>query len=174
MIGNILDGFKSIWWDAILTVILHLFTRRSHGNEQTFLLAFSLAIFSVTFAAEPIPDTGWGTVLKVPIAEVERVEQGLIEWSNWIKDTHPLGGEENGLESLTITKSYEFENHVIYVVVERYRDSAGLRNHQKTFQRDVRGEYSKMFAKLSFFQQYRISGSEQNKTLVSIIPSVEQ
>ena len=143
-------------------------------SRPLIILAFSLAIFSVTFAAEPIPDTGWGTVLKVPVAEVERVEQGLIEWSNWIKDTHPLGGEENGLESLTITKSYEFENHVIYVVVERYRDSAGLRNHQKTFQRDVRGEYSKMFAKLSFFQQYRISGSEQNKTLVSIIPSAEQ
>jgi hypothetical protein len=136
-------------------------------------LTFSLVISSVAFA-EAIPDTGWGTVLKVPSAEVERVEQGLIEWSNWIKDTHPLGEEENGLESLTITKSYEFENHVVYVVVERYRDSAGLRNHQKTFQRDVRGPYSKMFAKLSFFQQYRISGSEQNKTLVSIIPSVKQ
>jgi hypothetical protein len=136
-------------------------------------LTFSLVISSVAFA-EAIPDTGWGTVLKVPSAEVERVEQGLIEWSNWIKDTHPLGEEENGLESLTITKSYEFENHVIYVVVERYRDSAGLRNHQKTFQRDVRGPYSKMFAKLSFFQQYRISGSEQNKTLASIIPSVKQ
>ena len=136
-------------------------------------LTFSLVISSVAFA-EAIPDTGWGTVLKVPSAEVERVEQGLIEWSNWIKDTHPLGEEENGLESLTITKSYEFENHVTYVVVERYRDSAGLRNHQKTFQRDVRGPYSKMFAKLSFFQQYRISGSEQNKTLVSIIPSVKQ
>ena len=136
-------------------------------------LTFSLVISSVAFA-EAIPDTGWGTVLKVPSAEVERVEQGLIECSNWIKDTHPLGEEENGLESLTITKSYEFENHVIYVVVERYRDSAGLRNHQKTFQRDVRGSYSKMFAKLSFFQQYRISGSEQNKTLVSIIPSVDQ
>lgn len=136
-------------------------------------LTFSLVISSVAFA-EAIPDTGWGTVLKVPSAEVERVEQGLIEWSNWIKDTHPLGEEENGLESLTITKSYEFENHVIYVVVERYRDSAGLRNHQKTFQRDVRGPYSKMFAKLSFFQQYRISGSEQNKTLVSTIPSVKQ
>ena len=102
-------------------------------SRHLIILAFSLAIFSVTFAAEPIPDTGWGTVLKVPIAEVKIVEQGLIEWSNWIKDTHPLGGEENGLESLTITKSYEFENHVIYVVVERYRDSAGLRNHQKTF-----------------------------------------
>ena len=136
-------------------------------------LTFSLVISSVAFA-EAIPDTGWGTVLKVPSAEVERVEQGLIEWSNWIKDTHPLGEEENGLESLTITKSYEFENHVVYVVVERYRDSAGLRNHQKTFQRDVRGPYSKMFAKLSFFQQYRISGSEQNKTLASIIPSVKQ
>ena len=136
-------------------------------------LTFSLVISSVAFA-EAIPDTGWGTVLKVPSAEVERVEQGLIEWSNWIKDTHPLGEEENGLESLTITKSYEFENHVTYVVVERYRDSAGLRNHQKTFQRDVRGPYSKMFAKLSFFQQYRISGSEQNKTLASIIPSVKQ
>ena len=78
-------------------------------------LTFSLAISSVAFA-EPIPDTGWGTVLKVPSTEVERVEKGLIEWSNWIKDTHPLDGEENGLENLTITKSYEFENHVIYAV----------------------------------------------------------
>ena len=169
MVSGRFDGTPSL-----LQFYTHSIRDLMEMSRHLIILAFSLAIFSVTFAAEPIPDTGWGTVLKVPIAEVERVEQGLIEWSNWIKDTHPLGGEENGLESLTITKSYEFENHVIYVVVERYRDSAGLRNHQKTFQRDVRGEYSKMFAKLSFFQQYRISGSEQNKTLVSIIPSVEQ
>ena len=48
-------------------------------SRHLIILAFSLAISSITFAAEPLPDTGWGTVLKVPIAEVERVEQGLIE-----------------------------------------------------------------------------------------------
>ncbi len=48
-------------------------------SRPLIILAFSLAMFSVTFAAEPIPDTDWGTVLKVPIAGFERVEQGLIE-----------------------------------------------------------------------------------------------
>ena len=137
-------------------------------------LVFSLVISAFAFASEPIPDTGWGAVLKVPVAEVERVEQGLIEWSNWIRDTHPMGKEENGLESLTITKSYASENHVFYVIVERYRDNAGLKNHQQLFQRDVRGAYSNMFAKLSFFRQYRIAGSEQNQTLYSLIPSVDK
>ena len=83
-----------------------------------------------------------------------------------------MGKEENGLESLTITKSYASENHVFYVIVERYRDNAGLKNHQQLFQRDVRGAYANMFAKLSFFRQYRIAGSEQNQTLYSLIPSV--
>ena len=69
------------------------------------LIAFVtiINISSYTLASD-IPTTNWGAVLKVPVEKVEEVDSGLIEWGNWIKETHPMGDEENGLDSLTITK----------------------------------------------------------------------
>ena len=130
-----------------------------------FLMTFGTACLS-----SDIPTTNWGAVLKVPLDKVEEVEKGLIEWGNWIKETHPMGDEDMGLDSLTITKGNATKTHVYYVVVERYRTVEGLRNHQKLFRRDVNGDYASMFGKLSFFQQYRVYKSEQLKTVFSIVP----
>ena len=137
----------------------------------SFLLAILIS-FPV-YSSEDIPKTGWGAVLKVPVAEIEYVDKWLVEWGNWIKDTHPMGADEkNGLESLTITKSDEASGHVYYVIIERYHSISGLTNHTKIFQRDVGGAYQDMFSKLYFFNKYRVTSSEQRKTLYSLIPSI--
>ena len=135
---------------------------------------FATAAFLITIGtaclSSDIPTTNWGAVLKVPLDKVEEVEKGLIEWGNWIKETHPMGDEDMGLDSLTITKGDATKTHVYYVIVERYRTVEGLRNHQKLFRRDVSGDYASMFGKLSFLQQYRVYKSEQRKTIFSIVP----
>ena len=125
------------------------------------------------YSSEDIPKTDWGAVLKVPVAEIEYVDKWLVEWGNWIKNTHPMGADEkDGLESLTITKSDEASGHVYYVIIERYHSISGLTNHTKIFQRDVGGAYQDMFSKLYFFNKYRVVSSEQRKTLYSLIPSI--
>ena len=138
-------------------------------NRILATAAFLITIGTACLSSD-IPTTNWGAVLKVPLDKVEEVEKGLIEWGNWIKETHPMGDEDMGLDSSTITKGDATKTHVYYVVVERYRTVEGLRNHQKLFRRDVNGDYAGMFGKLSFFQQYRVYKSEQLKTVFSIIP----
>ena len=137
----------------------------------SFLLAILISF--PAYSSDDIPKTGWGAVLKVPVEEIEYVDKWLVEWGNWIKDTHPMGADEkNGLESLTITKSDEASGHVYYVIIERYHSESGLKNHTKIFQRDVGGAYQNMFSKLYFFNKYRVTSSEQRKTLYSLIPSI--
>ena len=137
----------------------------------SFLLAILISV--PVYSSEDIPKTGWGAVLKIPVAEIEYVDKWLVEWGNWIKNTHPMGADEkDGLESLTITKSDEASGHVYYVIIERYHSVSGLKNHTKIFQRDVGGAYQNMFSKLYFFNKYRVSSSEQRKTLYSLIPSI--
>ena len=126
--------------------------------------------FCQAASASDIPTTNWGAVLKVPLAKVIEVEKGLVEWGNWIKETHPMGDEDLGLDSLTITKGNPVGDHVYYVIVERYDTTDGLKNHQSLFRRDVSGNYASMFSKLGFMRAYRLSGSEQLKTLFSIVP----
>ena len=138
----------------------------------SFLLAILIS-FPV-YSSDNIPKTGWGAVLKVPVEEIEYVDKWLVEWGNWIKNTHPMGADEkDGLESLTITKSYEASGHVYYVIIERYHSESGLKIHTKIFQRDVGGAYQNMFSKLYFFNKYRVASSEQRKTLYSLIPSIK-
>ena len=135
------------------------------------LIAFItiINISSYTLASD-IPTTNWGAVLKVPVEKVEEVDSGLIEWGNWIKETHPMGDEENGLDSLTITKGKPVDGNVYYVIVERYDTPAGLKNHQTLYQRDSGGAYASTFSKLYFMRAYRVSGSEQKQTVFSIVP----
>ena len=123
-----------------------------------------------TCLASDIPTTNWGAVLKVPLDKVAEVDKGLIEWGTWIKETHPMGDEKNGLDSLTITKGNPSSGHVYYVIVERYDTPAGLKNHQSLYQRDSTADYASTFSKLSFFQTYRMWGLGQKKTVFSIIP----
>ena len=49
----------------------------------------------------------------------------------------PDGRCKKGLESLTITKGDMINEEVFYVLVERYCDSVGLRNHGIILNRDV-------------------------------------
>ena len=123
-----------------------------------------------TCLASDIPSTNWGAILKVPLDKVQQVEAGLIEWGNWIKDTHPMGDEELGLDSLTITKGNQTSGYVYYVILERYDTTEAFRNHQRLYRRDSSGDYASTFSKLSFMSTYRIYGSDQRKTLFSIIP----
>ena len=136
------------------------------------VIAFVACIvgFCRSASASHIPTTNWSAVLKVPLAKVVEVEKGLVEWGNWIKKTHPMGDEDLGLDSLTITKGNPVGDHVYYVIVERYDTTDGLKNHQSLFRRDVSGNYASMFSKLGFMRAYRLSGSEQLKTLFSIVP----
>ena len=135
------------------------------------LVAAAIAITVGTpCLASDIPTTNWGAVLKVPVDKVEEVDKGLIAWGNWIKETHPMGDEKNGLDSLTITKGNPSSGHVYYVIVERYDTPAGLKNHQSLYQRDSTADYASTFSKLSFFQTYRMWGLGQKKTVFSIIP----
>ena len=138
-----------------------------------FSFLFTIFISFSVYSSEDIPKTSWGAVLKVPVEEIEYVDKWLVEWGKWIKDTHPMGAnEKDGLESLTITKSDEASGHVYYVIIERYHSESGLKNHTKIFQRDVGGAYQNMFSKLYFFNKYRVTSSEQRKTLYSLIPSI--
>ena len=135
----------------------------------TVFVACVVGFFQVASASD-IPRTNWGAVLKVPLGKVVEVEKGLVEWGNWIEETHPMGDEDLGLDSLTITKGNPVGDHVYYVIVERYDTTDGLKNHQSLFRRDVSGNYASMFSKLGFMRAYRLSGSEQLKTLFSIVP----
>ncbi len=135
-----------------------------------FVAIATIISISSTCPASDLPTTNWGAVLKVPLDKVTEVDKGLTEWGTWIKETHPMGEEEYGLDSLTITKGNPTNGHVYYVIVERYDTPAGLRNHQSLFQRDSMGDYASTFSKLYFMQAYRVSGSEQKKTVFSIVP----
>ncbi len=137
---------------------------------RLFLTIANIIITGSAFAGSEIPTTNWGAVLKVPLDQVATVDKGLIEWGNWIKETHPMGDEANGLDSLTITKGNPTGGHVYYVIVERYDTPDGLKNHQSLYYRDSGGAYASTFSKLYFMQAYRVSGSEQKKTVFSIVP----
>ena len=138
--------------------------------KRVLVLVACAVGFCRAASASDIPTTNWGAVLKVPLAKVVEVEKGLVEWGNWIKKTHPMGDEDLGLDSLTITKGNPSGEHVYYVSDERYDTTDGLKNHQTLFGRDVSGNYASMFSKLGFMRAYRVSGSEQFKTLFSIVP----
>ena len=126
------------------------------------VIAFVACIvgFRRSASASDIPTTKRSAVLKVPLAKVVEVEKGLVEWGNWIKKTHPMGEEDLGLDSLTITKGNPSGEHVYYVSVERYDTTGGLKHHQNLFRRDVSGNYASVFSKLGFMRAYGVSGSE--------------
>jgi len=134
-----------------------------------FIAACVIGLGQAVLASD-IPTTNWGAVLKVPLSKVGDVEKGLVEWGNWIKETHPMGDEALGLDSLTITKANPIGDQVYYVIVERYETTEGIKNHQSLFRRDVSGNYASIFSKLGFMNAYRVGGSEQVKALFSIVP----
>ena len=126
--------------------------------------------FCQAASASDIATKNWGAVLKVPLGKVVEVEKGLVEWGKWTKETNLMGDQDLGLNSLTISKVNPVGDHVHFLIVDRYDTMDGLKNYQSSFRRDVSRNYASMFSELSFMQAYRVSGSEQLKTLFSIVP----
>ena len=95
------------------------------------ILAAAIAIIiGSTCLASDIPTTNWGAVLKVPLDKVEEVDKGLIDWGNWIKETHPMGDEDMGLDSLTITKSNPSSGFIYYVSLKGITGASHLQTDE--------------------------------------------
>ena len=147
-----------------------MFLAKGKTHEKILIIAAFIIEFGQAGLASDIPTTNWGAVLKVPLSKVEDVKKGLVEWGSWIKETHPMGDEALGLDSLTITKANPIGDQVYNVIDERYDTTEGIKNHQSLFRRDVSGNYASIFSKLGFMNAYKVGGSEQVKALFSIVP----
>ena len=102
-------------------------------------------------------------------------DPSVIKWPSYTEeDTRillPMGEEEMGLYSLTVTKSDSYMGHVFYEVVESYRTLEEASNHSSLYRRDVESsEYGPSLSNLSFFYEFRVKGTRPKKTLISIIP----
>ena len=142
---------------------------------KTFIGSLIFCMFFVLTAfANDKPHTNWGAVLKVPVEQSKAIDQILINWGNWIKETHPLdAGDKNNLEYLSITKGEPIGGHIYYVIVEVYPTNAGLMNHQRIY-RDTSGtdKYKDVFAKLrSVAGPYFVGGATQRHSVYKLVPS---
>ena len=144
---------------------------------RIFFISFWCLVFSAiaqVHASENSPQTNWGGVFKVPVEKIDEVDRATEKWANWIKETHPLGpDDENNLASLSITRSPPQAGYVYYVIVEIYPTPEGLKNHQKIYQETSwKSEYSPTFSDFgSTVMPYLISGSKQRHTVYHLVPS---
>ena len=144
---------------------------------RTFLISIWCLVFSAfaqVHAGDNLPRTNWGGVFKVPVEKIDEVDRATEKWANWIKETHPLGPDnENNLVSLSITRSPPQAGYVYYVIVEIYPTPEGLRNHQKIYQETSwKAEYSPTFSDFGEkVMRYLISGSKQRHTVYHLVPS---
>ena len=144
---------------------------------RIFFISFWCLVFSAiaqVHASDNSPKTNWGGVFKVPVEKIDAVDRALKNWGNWIKETHPLGpDDENNLVSLSITKSEPANGHVYYVIVEIYPTPEGLMNHTKIYnETSWKSEYSPTFSDFgSTVMRYLISGSKQQHTVYHLVPS---
>ena len=144
---------------------------------RIFFISFWCLVFSAiaqVHASDNSPQTNWGGVFKVPVEKIDAVDRALKNWGNWIKETHPLGpDDENNLVSLSITKSEPANGHVYYVIVEIYPTPEGLMNHTKIYsETSWKSEYSPTFSDFgSTVMPYLISGSTQRHTVYHLVPS---
>ena len=142
---------------------------------KTFIGSFIFCMFFVLTAfANDKPHTNWGAVLKVPVEQSKAIDQILINWGNWINETHPLdASDKNNLEYLSITKGEPIGGHIYYVIVEVYPTNAGLVNHQRIY-RETSGteKYKDVFSKLrSVAGPYFIGGATQRHSVYKLVPS---
>ena len=142
---------------------------------KTFFGSFIFCMFFVLTAfANDKPHTNWGAVLKVPVEQSKAIDQILINWGNWIKETHPLdASDKNNLEYLSITKGEPIGGHIYYVIVEVYPTNAGLMNHQRIYGETSGTEkYKDVFSKLrSVAGPYFVSGATQRHSVFKLVPS---
>ena len=142
---------------------------------RAFIASFIFCMFFVLTAfANDKPHTNWGAVLKVPVEQSKAIDQILINWGNWINETHPLdASDKNNLEYLSITKGEPIGGHIYYVIVEVYPTNAGLVNHQRIY-RETSGteKYKDVFSKLrSVAGPYFIGGATQRHSVYKLVPS---
>ena len=144
---------------------------------RIFFISFWCLVFSAipqVHASDNPPLTNWGGVFKVPVEKIEEVDRATEKWANWIKETHPLGPDnENNLVSLSITRSPPQAGYVYYVIVEIYPTPEGVKNHQKIYQETSwKAEYSPTFSDFGAkVMRYLISGSKQRHTVYHLVPS---
>ena len=144
---------------------------------RIFFISFWCLVFSAiaqVHASDNSPQTNWGGVFKVPVEKIDEVDRATEKWANWIKETHPLGPDnENNLVSLSITRSPPQAGYVYYVIVEIYPTPEGLKNHQKIYQETSwKAEYSPTFSDFGAkVMRYLISGSKQRHTVYHLVPS---
>ena len=144
---------------------------------RILFISFWCLVFSAiaqVHASDNPPLTNWGGVFKVPVDKIDAVDQAVKKWGNWIKETHPLGpDDENNLASLSITRSLPQAGYVYYVIVEIYPTPEGLKNHQKIYREtNWKSEYSSTFSDFgSTVMRYLISGSKQKHTVYHLVPS---
>ena len=144
---------------------------------RIFFISFMCFVFSAiaqVHASDNSPQTNWGGVFKVPVEKINEVDRATEKWANWIKETHPLGPDnENNLVSLSITRSPPQAGYVYYVIVEIYPTPEGLKNHQKIYQETSwKAEYSPTFSDFGTkVMRYLISGSKQRHTVYHLVPS---
>ena len=144
---------------------------------RIFFISFWCFVFSAfaqVHAGDSLPRTNWGGVFKVPVEKIDEVDRATEKWANWIKETHPLGpDDENNLVSLSITRSPPQAGYVYYVIVEIYPTPEGLKNHQKIYQETSwKAEYSPTFSDFGTkVMRYLISGSKQRHTVYHLVPS---
>ena len=144
---------------------------------RLFFVSLWFLVFSAipqVHAGDNSPQTNWGGVFKVPVDKIDAVDQAVKNWGNWIKETHPLGpDDENNLASLSVTRSLSQSGYVYYVIVEIYPTPEGLKNHQKIYREtNWKPEYSSTFSDFgSTVMPYLISGSKQKHTVYHLVPS---
>ena len=144
---------------------------------RIFFISFWCLVFSAiaqVHAGDNSPQTNWGGVFREPVEKIEEVDRATEKWANWIKETHPLGPDnENNLVSLSITRSPPQAGYVYYVIVEIYPTPVGLKNHQKIYQETSwKAEYSPTFSDFGAkVMRYLISGSKQRHTVYHLVPS---
>ena len=142
---------------------------------KTFFGSFIFCMFFVLTAfANDKPHTNWGAVLKVPVEQSKAIDQILINWGNWIKETHPLdAADKNNLEYLSITKGEPIGGHIYYVIVEVYPTNAGLMDHQRIYGETSGTEkYKDVFSKLrSVAGPYFVGGATQRYSVYKLVPS---
>ena len=144
---------------------------------RIFFISFWCLVFSAiaqVHASDNPPLTNWGGVFKVPVDKIDAVDQAVKNWGNWIKETHPLGpDDENNLVSLSITKSEPANGHVYYVIVEIYPTPEGLMNHTQIYGKTHRTDkYRSTFTDFGLeVMRYRISGATQRHTVYHLVPS---
>ena len=142
---------------------------------KTFIGSLIFCMFFVLTAfANDKPHTNWGAVLKVPVEQSKAIDQILINWGNWIKETHPLDtGDKNNLEYLSITKGEPIGGHIYYVIVEVYPTNAGLMNHQRIYGETSGTEkYKEVFSKLrAVAGPYFLAGATQRHSVYKLVPS---